>query len=265
MKIPGKSQRPYRLGVALSGGGARGFAHIGALRALNDFGLYPDVIAGVSAGSVVAVSYAAGLITPERNALLGLFKGTSFTDFARPHLSLHGDGLMSLSRFERRLSELLRPYCLLEELPVRTFIGATDIDAGVKAVFSEGPIAERVVASCSIPIVFEPKVINGTRYVDGGVLRNLPAWTIRHLCDTLIGINCSPPGHHPPAHGLLNMAQRAYTLMAKTNVNADNELCDTVINLEASADHQVFDLHGLELMIETAYLTTLRTLHTLRQ
>ncbi len=260
MKIPGKPQRPYRLGVALSGGGARGFAHIGALRALNDLGLYPDVIAGVSAGAVVAVSYAAGLISGERNALLDLFQGASFTDFARPHLRLNGDGLMSLDRFEQRLTQLLLPYRQLEELPVRTFIGATDLDAGIKAVFSTGPIAERVVASCSIPIVFEPKEIDGTRYVDGGVLRNLPAWTIRHLCDTLIGINCSPPGHHAPAHGLLNVAQRAYTLMAKTNVTADNELCDTLINLEASADHQVFDLHGLDLMIETAYLTTLRTL-----
>lgn len=92
---------PYRLGVALSGGGARGFAHVGALKALEEAGMKPDVIAGVSAGAVAAVMYAAGVPLDE---MLSLFTSTKFTDFARPSL-IHGDGMFSLMRFKQFIEE----------------------------------------------------------------------------------------------------------------------------------------------------------------
>lgn len=257
MKVPGKQTKPYRLGIALSGGGARGFAHIGALKAIRDLGLKPDIIAGVSAGSVVSAFYAAGLLDGDRDALLNLFNHSRFSKFAAPKLP--NDGLFTLNRFEERMRELL-PVANLEELPLKTLICATDLDGGIKVAWDSGPIAPRVVASCSIPIVFEPKVIDGCRYIDGGVLRNLPAWAIRHQCATLIGINCSPIAPYTPAKGIMGIAMRSYTLMAKTNVTADLEMCDHVVSLTETAAHQVFDLHDLELMIESGYLQAIRAL-----
>lgn len=255
-----KTTKPYRLGVALSGGGARGFAHIGALKALNDMGLKPDVIAGVSAGSVVSVFYASGLIDNERDLLVPMFNHRHFSAFAQPKLPK--DGLFRIDRFEKELRERL-PYENIEDLPLKTVVCATDLDGGTKVAFTSGALAPRVVASCSIPIVFEPKTIDGVRYVDGGVLRNLPAWAIRHMCDTLIGINCSPIAPYTPAKEIASIAMRAYTLMAKNNVVADLELCDHVVTLNETASHQVFDLRELELMVESGYLETLRTLRHL--
>lgn len=258
MKIPSSHRRPYRLGVCLSGGGARGFAHIGAMRALRELGIVPDIIAGVSAGSVVAAFYSSGLINDYTNdPLLNLFTESKFRDFAEMHVPR--ESIFSLDRFKKRLQELL-PYNNLEDLPIKTVIGATDIDLGTKMAFTEGPLAERIVASCSIPIVFEPVTIDGHRYVDGGVLHNLPSWAIRHLCDHLIGINCSPMYQAPPARNIIEIAQRSYALMSKHNVIPDLELCDTVVNLTEVADHQAFDLHSLSLLVESGYLTTLRAL-----
>lgn len=257
MKLPEHRKKPYRIGVALSGGGARGFAHIGAMHAIRDLGLVPDVIAGVSAGSVVAAFYSAGLIDRNNDKLLELFTGGKFTDFARPVIPR--EGFFSMEKFTRQIEKII-PYKTIEELPIKTLICATDLDSGTKAVFERGALAERVAASCCVPIVFEPIEIDGHRYVDGGVLRNLPAYAIRHLCDFLIGVNCSPMGETSPAKSIVDIAKRSYRLMSKNNITSDLEICDAVVTLSETANHQTFDLHDLELLVESGYLSTLKQL-----
>lgn len=258
MKLPDDVKRPYRLGVCLSGGGARGFAHIGAMRALRELGLIPDIIAGVSAGSVVASFYAAGLLNdPDRDPLLEMFSSKKFRDLTDMHVPR--ESFFSLTPFRELLEETI-PYRNLEDLPIKTIVCATDLDAGTKMAFTSGPLAERVVASCSMPIVFEPVTIDGRRYVDGGVLRNLPAWALRHLCDYVIGVNCSPLYQGEPAKSLIDIAMRSYALMSKNNVVPDLELCDIVVSLNEVASHAVFDLNELERLVNAGYLTTLRAL-----
>ena len=242
---------PYRTGVVLSGGGARGFAHAGALKALNEMGIYPDIIAGVSAGSVAAVMYSAG-VSPEK--MVELFHDSRFSDFCE--LSVPRDGFFKLDRFKAFLKRNI-PYTNLEELPVPVVIGATNLDEGSKAVFETGPIAERVVASCSIPIVFKPVKIDGVRYVDGGVLHNLPAWTIRDRCKYLIGINCSPLTKTTVKNTILDIAMRSYELMAKSNSVPDMELCDIVIRNEEIARYKVFNLKQIEKVFEAGYHDTM--------
>lgn len=262
MKLPGHRKKPYRIGVALSGGGARGFAHIGAMHAIQDLGLSPDVVAGVSAGSVVATFYSAGLIDRNNDKLLELFTGGKFTDFARPVIPR--EGFFSMEKFIHRLEKTV-PYKNIEDLPIKTIVCATDLDAGTKAVFERGALAPRVAASCCVPIVFEPIEIDGCRYVDGGVLRNLPAYAIRHLCDFLIGVNCSPMGDSAPAKGIVDIAKRSYRLISKNNITSDLEMCDVVVTLSETANHQTFDLHDLELLVESGYLSTLKQLKDLQK
>lgn len=259
MKIPSSHRRPYRLGVCLSGGGARGFAHIGAMRALYELDLRPDIVAGVSAGAVVAAFHGADMLESS-DALLNLFAGSKFRDFAE--MQVPTQAFFSLDRFKEKLTEII-PYKNIEDLPNPTVICATDLDNATKMAFTSGALAERVVASCSIPIVFEPVTIDGTRYVDGGVLRNLPAWAIRHLCDTLIGINCSPsdPKASSPKN-IVDIARRSFSVMSKNNVTPDLEMCDFVISLTETASHQVFDLSALDMVIESGYLSALRALHS---
>lgn len=243
---------PYRLGVALSGGGARGFAHVGALKALEEAGMKPDVIAGVSAGAVAAVMYAAGVPLDE---MLSLFTSTKFTDFARPSL-IHGDGMFSLMRFKQFIEEATG-IDRLENLRIPTYVGVTDLDHGEPAEFHEGPLGERVVASCSIPIVFSPVEIDGIHYVDGGVLRNLPAWIIREKCETLIGINVSPLRTFEYKKSFLDIGMRTYNLMAKANQQQDMDICDHVIITPELIHYQVFNLKD----IHKAYLSGYAAAH----
>ena len=243
---------PYRLGVALSGGGARGFAHVGALKALEEAGMKPDVIAGVSAGAVAAVMYAAGVPLDE---MLSLFTSTKFTDFARPSL-IHGDGMFTLMRFKQFIEEATG-IDRLENLRIPTYVGVTDLDHGEPAEFHEGPLGERVVASCSIPIVFSPVEIDGIHYVDGGVLRNLPAWIIREKCETLIGINVSPLRTFEYKKSLLDIGMRTYNLMAKANQQQDMDICDHVIITPELIHYQVFNLKD----IHKAYLSGYAAAH----
>ena len=176
------SRKPYKLGLVLSGGGARGFAHAGALMALEEMGVRPNIIGGVSAGSVVAVMYAAGM-SPE--AIIKAFSDIKFGDFAE--LAVPRDGFFSMDGFRKFLRKQI-PYDDISQLPLPTVVCATDLLDSKAVAFSEGSIVDCVSASCSIPIVFKPVKIDGVTYVDGGVVANIPAWALRDKCKYLIGI-----------------------------------------------------------------------------
>lgn len=244
----------HRTGLVLSGGGARGFAHAGAIKALKEVGIKPDIIAGVSAGSIAAVMFSAG-IEPEK--MVELFRDCRFSDFCE--FSMPKDGLFRLDKFKNFLRKNIK-YANLEDLPIPVVIGATNLDDGTKVIFEKGPLAERVAASCSIPIVFKPQKIDGVRYVDGGVLHNLPAWSIRNRCKYLIGINCSPLSKTPVGNGIVDIAMRSYELMAKTNVIHDMEICDIVIRNEEIARYKVFNLKEIEKVFESGYRDTIKFL-----
>lgn len=248
------SSKPYKLGLALSGGGARGFAHAGALKALNEMGIKPDIVAGVSAGSVVTALYAAG---NDPETILELFSGIKFTDFAE--IGVPHDGFFSMDGFKKFLRKNIR-YENIEELPIPVVICATDLDNGVPVDFTSGPIAERVAASCSIPIIFKPVKIDGVTYVDGGVLHNLPSWAIREKCKYLIGINCSPMPHRGRPKTLMDVAHRSYDLMTKTNAVPDMALCDLAIQVSDIASYQVFNLREIKRVFHSGYTATMKAL-----
>lgn len=240
----------YRVGLALSGGGARGFAHCGALKALEEMGIKPNVLAGVSAGSVVAVMYAAGK-SPEE--IVECFSDVSFSDLAS--LAVPKKGIFKMDGFKRFLRKNI-PYENLEDLPIPTFIGATDIVNNEAVIFDRGPIVDRIAASCCLPIIFPPQKVDGNYYVDGGVLHNLPAWIIRDKCKYLLGINCSPINPPRFTGSILDVAHRTYNLLTKYNVKANIELCDLVVETTDIAHYKVFDLKGIQRVFDNGYEVT---------
>lgn len=251
------SRRPYRLGIALSGGGARGFAHAGALKAIEEAGLKPDVIAGVSAGSVISVLYASGM---RPDAMMKLFEGAKFTDYAK----LNGrGGLFHIGKFKDFILKNLNDYTRIEELPLPTYIGVTNLDEGVPAEFHSGDIGNVMLASCSIPIVFLPVEIDGVQYVDGGVLHNLPSWVIRDKCDFLIGINCSPLLTERAGKSMMDIALRTFNLMSKANQADDMAMCDLAIELRDIAHYKVFNLKDIRKVFISGYASTRRALKSL--
>lgn len=238
-----------RTGVAFSGGGAKGFSHIGVIMALESFGITPDIISGVSAGSIAAVLYAAGL--NPKDMIECFTAANSFSDYTR--IMIPKEGLFSLDRFAKLLESWL-PVCNLEDLKIPTVICATNFDRGISVGWSKGEIAPRVVASCSIPIIFPPVVINGEHFVDGGVLRNLPAWVIRKHCNRLIGCNCAPLNkdfHYKDS--ILNIAMRSYQLMSKANSLQDLNLCDIVIQPKSLDGIGIFDLSVIRSVVSNGY------------
>lgn len=245
------------VGLALSGGGAKGFSHIGVLMAFNRCGIKPDILSGVSAGAIASVLFSAGL-TP--NDIIKCFTEASslgdFTEWAFPR-----EGFMKLDRFGKLLDSWL-PVKRLEELSIPTIVCATDLDHGKSVGWSKGEIVPRVLASCSIPIVFNPQTINGVSYVDGGVLRNLPAWAIRGYCKTLYGCNCSPLRHsYSGKKTLLDVALRSYHLMLKANIAQDVRLCDKVIQVNLK-EVSTFELSSLKKGVMAGYDAAMKVLES---
>lgn len=237
------------MGIAFSGGGARGFAHLGVLKAFEHFGMRPDVMSGVSAGSIVVALYGAGLSIEDIMKCFAEASGLNeFTEWAIPKR-----GFMKLDRFAKLLDSWL-PVKYLEDLKIPSVVCATDFDNAKSVGWIKGEIVPRVIASCSIPIVFPPVKINGTNFVDGGVLRNLPAWAIRDYCNVLYGSNCSPMQKNFKKKGtLLDIAYRSFHLMMKSNTVQDIRLCDHVIEISSLSSVGVFDLASLQKGVRSGY------------
>lgn len=248
-------------GLALSGGGARGFAHIGVLMAFERFGMRPDIMSGVSAGSIAACLYGSGLTPYECIECFSAYgKLTDFTDWSIPR-----QGLFKLNKFGKLLDSWL-PVKYLEEFPIPTVVCATDFDHGKSVGWARGEVVPRVLASCSIPIVFQPVRINGINYVDGGVLRNLPAWAIRKHCGTLFGSNCSPLNrHYRYKNSIMDIALRSYQLMSKANALQDLNICDYIIQSESMSTHGTFDLSQIRQVVTKGYDAASALLETIRK
>ena len=246
------------VGIAFSGGGAKGFSHIGVLMAFEHFGIKPSVLSGVSAGAIAASLYGAGL---SPNDMIECFTDASrFGDFTE--WSLPKAGFMKLDRFGKLLESWL-PVRNLEDMQIPTVICATDLDHGKSVGWGKGEIVPRVLASCSIPIVFNPVKINGVQYVDGGVLRNLPAWAIRDYCKVLYGSNCSPLIRKYESRGsLIDVAYRTFHLIMKSNTPQDLRLCDYVIQSEQLANVGTFALSSIRKGVTAGYDVACRMLET---
>ena len=246
--------KKYKLGIALSGGGSKGFAHAGALKALEEFGYKPDIIAGTSAGAITAALYSAGYAPHE---ICQLFDHKGFTDFTR--ITLPTAGFFSPQKFVDFLRAKI-PYQNIEDLPIPVRIVSTDLDNGVIKVFDEGSIAERVMASSNVPVVFPPMLIDGIHYVDGGVFCNFPVSVIRQECEVVIGINVSPLAATQYKQTMLEIANRAFDFMFRANTKEDGKLCDILIEMTEVLKYDTFNLDSIAEIFELGYSQTKKVL-----
>lgn len=252
-------RKTHKYGVAFAGGGAKGFAHIGVLTAMEEFGIVPQIMSGVSAGSIAAVLYGAGLTPHDMiDCFANLQKFGDFTEWSVPK-----EGFFKLNKFGKLLESWL-PVRNLEDMKIPTVVCATNFDKGTSVGWLKGEIVPRVMASCSIPILFRPVRINGGHYVDGGVLRNLPAWAIRKHCKVLIGSNCSPiKKEYRYKSSLADIAMRTFQLVAKSNAMHDIRLCDYVISPQTFTISSTFDLTSLRRNVRMGYDAACSVLETI--
>ncbi|MDR2138759.1 MAG: patatin-like phospholipase family protein [Tannerella sp.] len=240
-------KKPYSIGLALSGGGAKGFAHVGVFKALEEFGIRPDIISGTSFGALMGTLFADGFSTGE---IEQLFSDREFTEFA--HIQLPKSGIFDSSRFSRFLEQHLHAR-RFEELQIPLIVVATNLDNGTSRAFTSGPIVETVRASCSIPVLFSPVLIDGVHYVDGGLFHNFPVSFIRSQCECVIGVNVSPFVPREYSQSLYGIAERSFHYLFRANTNPDRKNCDILIETEAFGQYGMFDLKNVDRIVQAGY------------
>jgi NTE family protein len=199
-------EKNFNIGLVLSGGGARGFAHLGVIKALNENGIFPDVVSGTSAGAIVGALYTDGY-TPDE--ILKIMNPGNRLQYFSP--AVPKGGLMQISGLEKILRENLRAKDF-SELKTPLFVCATDLNSGKAVYFSEGELIMPVLASASIPVLFRPIVIDNIQYVDGGVLDNMPIKPIEQKCRFFIGSFVNPTGYEENITSLIHIAERTFML-----------------------------------------------------
>lgn len=246
----------YKIGLALSGGGARGFAHLGVLQAMYELDMFPDIISGTSAGSIVGAMIASGHMPEE---CLKFFIGKKIYHFARPTMSKKG--IMTMLMMEERLAEFLG-VTTFEELKIPLVVTATDILNGKPVHFESGELLPRVLASCSIPVVFTPREIDQVEYVDGGVFMNLPVRPIRKRCEKIIAVEINSIDTSEKITNMIGMAIRTFHLGLDRNTDIDRNMCDIFIAPENMTKYSMFDLEHVQEIYEEGYQTARRIFKT---
>lgn len=237
----------YNLGIALSGGGAKGFAHLGVLQALKEEGIYPEIIAGTSAGALAGVLIADGY---EPADVVSLFKQKAFKEFGQ--ITVPKAGLFKTRPFYKFMEKHLKARSF-DELKIPFVAIATDIEYGKSQAFREGEIIPCVIASCSFPIVFEPVNIDGRYYVDGGLFKNFPVSEIRKECKNIIGVNVSPINLVGYKRSLKYMIERSYHYLSASNTMLDRSLSDYLIEIKDLNEYPMFDLEHVSNIFEVGY------------
>lgn len=240
------------IGLVLSGGGARGIAHIGVLKALNELNIHPTVISGTSAGSIIGVLYAMGLSSQDMIDFVG---HSSLWKFFRFEWS--AGGLSNLNYLKERLIQIGIPPNF-EDLQKKLYVTATNLTKGKTEIFHEGPLLDTILASCSIPLVFKPVIINGDRYADGGILNNLPASAIISKVHRILGVNVIPLSGNDDKdyQSSVQVAQRCFELFMNANTQPELVACDFVIEPKVQ-DFYLFSLPKFNLIHDIGYETTM--------
>lgn len=239
-----------RIGLALSGGSVKGFAHVGVLRYLEEVGLRPHIVSGTSAGALVGGLYCDGHSPDEILDILGRMTLSSMTAI-RPFGT---GGLLETVPMMRYLREHLH-HERLEDLPIPLRIVATDMDHGAAHTFDSGELVPIMMASCSIPVIFHPVEIDGVLYVDGGLFRNFPATTIRESCDVLIGMNLGPWEGPEYDHTLVGVGERAWQFVFRQNTLPDKAVCDILLETTDVLGYGMFDSSAAEHLAQVGYET----------
>ncbi|MFT4662860.1 MAG: NTE family protein [Patiriisocius sp.] len=238
-----------KIGLVLSGGGHRGVAHAGAIKAFEEFGIVPDVVSGTSAGAVVGAMYAANY-TPEE--ILAMFKKIKLFSFS--YFATRKAGFVNTIAFEKFLKKYF-PDNDFNALSKDLHITAADICAGTGKVFTSGELIPAILSSSAVPGVFTPVDFNGALYSDGGIINNFPVEPIDEICDEIYGVYvCHLKAMEPKEfkHSY-EVANRAINLMMHDYSLKQFDKCKVVVNPSELSEFGLFGSSQADLMFEIGY------------
>ena len=216
------------VGLVLGAGAARGFAHIGAIKALEAQGIRPDIVVGSSAGSVIAALLASGATGNDLNRLALNLDEATIADWGLPFAGRFG-GLIKGDALQNMVNREVQNKTI-EQMRIPLGVVATELQSGKGVLFRTGNTGLAVRASCSVPGVFQPAVISGKEYVDGGLVAPVPVSYARQMGATLvIAVNISSEPVHQDASGTFGILQQTISIMQRSINQYELKSADIVI------------------------------------
>ncbi|WP_317236497.1 patatin-like phospholipase family protein [Allomuricauda sp. F6463D] len=245
-----------KIGLVLSGGGARGVAHIGVIKALEEHNIFPTHISGTSAGAIVGALYAHGTDWSE---ILRFFKTAPLFDATR--YARKKPGILDTEKYYADFQEYLH-HDDFSSLKKPLFITATNVLDGTLKIFNKGELIRPVLASASFPGVFSPVNINGSYFIDGGTLNNFPVEPLKESCDRIIGSYVNPLKkiNIQDLKHSYNVIERAYKIKSAHDSITKFPDCDMVISPEQLSDYATFDMGSIDEIFEIGYKGTIQAL-----
>ncbi len=223
---PVVAKRLPKIGLALGGGAARGFAHVGVIQVLEEAGIKPDLVVGTSAGSLVAAIYASGKTGAQLQAISESMEEAALTDWTLP---LFSRGMLRGDALARYVSTQVggKP---IEALSMPLGIVATDLHSGRGVLFARGDTALAVRASSAVPAVFQPVKIAGREYVDGGLVSPVPVRYARQMgAELVIAVDISASPESNPASGSLEILLQTFSIMSQSINTYELREADVVV------------------------------------
>jgi len=219
-------KKPLKIGLALGGGAARGFAHVGVIQVLEEAGIKPQYVVGTSAGSLVAAIYASGKTGAQlQQTALGM-EEVAITDWMLP---IFGKGMFRGEALGRYVNQLVGGR-LIENMAIPLGIVATDLNSGRAVLFRSGDTGTAVRASSAVPAVFVPVKISGHEYVDGGLVSPVPVHFARQMgADVVIAVDISSPPEGNPASDTLQILLQTFSIMGKSINQYELKEADVVV------------------------------------
>ncbi|WP_018619234.1 patatin-like phospholipase family protein [Spirosoma luteum] len=239
-----------KIGLALSGGGARGIAHLGVIKALREMDIHFDQIAGTSAGAITGALLAQGY-TPDES--LKIIESSSFVRHLRP--AWNRMGLFRLDTIVDLYRKYI-PHDSFEGLQIPLHVVAVALNEGELTIFDQGELIRPVLASCCLPGVFEPMLINKRQFVDGGVLNNLPVDVIEHKVDFLIGSHCNVLGPRKPIKSMRGVIERSLVLAVQSKTKERFSRCQVLIEPPPLAQYSTTDISKARELFRIGYQYT---------
>ncbi len=223
---PHVTVKPLKIGLALGGGAARGFAHVGVIAVLEEAGLKPQIVVGTSAGSLVAALYATGRTSAQLQQTALTLEEVAITDWMLP---IFGRGMFRGEALARYVNELTANR-LIENMVIPLGIVATDLHSGQAVLFQKGDTGTAVRASSAVPAVFVPVRINGRDYVDGGLVSPVPVRFARQMgADVVVAVDISSPPEANPASDTLQILLQTFAIMGKSINQYELKDADVVV------------------------------------
>lgn len=251
-----KKKTPYQTGLVLSGGGTRGFAHLGVLQALEENDIKPDIISGVSAGSIVGALYCDGKNPREILHILTSKRLLDNIEFTIPKT-----GLVKMSGFEKTLQKNLQA-TTFEELQIPLIVFAVNINTAEYTRFDRGPLPIAVKASSSIPVLFPPVKIGEHYFLDGGIINNFPVEPLEDQCQTIIGVSVNPLGPRKDIDSLKQIAERTFQLTIRSQTLGRKDKCQLFIEPPGLDDYGLLEIEHAEEVFQLGYQAAIQGLKT---